>query len=378
MPSRLRAARPKLSSGRSSFGFGGTAKRPPPMTGTPLDRTIEEFADVGGKSDPESTQGSFGEAMSRLLGKPVQTKSYDLSTPGDPAEREADTIADQVMQRLHGGRGEEVDQVRTSPTSSVLPDREGGSMSSTPDSFASSLDGSRGGGEPLPTGFRRDVEGAMGRSFADVRVHSDAKAHDLSSSIQAKAFTTGSDIYFGRGQYRPESPSGQRLITHELAHVAQQRRSPGKAAIHRKIKVGGTTYKGWRIRGNSSKQLLKAWAGIKSSNYTPKTAWNNTHLNRLQLWVSREANYNVQVWMTIRDLEFSNWEEAAEALDAEVESQPKRRREKRLAKRAKRGRSWSASGGRPQTRSIRTSGAGWRSSGGSTTTSTPTARSRRG
>ena len=335
MPSRLRSQRPKLGSGSSS-GFGGTAKRRPPPSGiSSLDRQIEKLAGVENDT-PETKSESFADTMSRLVVQPVQTKSYDLSAPSDPAEREADTVAEQVMQRLGGDNEQRIGPIRTSPSATILPDRERSPRSSTPDSFASSLNSPRTGGQPLPTGFRRNVEGAMGRSFADVRVHSDRKANDLSSSIQAKAFTNGSNIYFGRGQYRPEHPSGQRLLAHELTHVAQQRGSSDKGKIHRKVTVGKTEYSGWRILGNHSKQLRKAWKNIKASNYTPTEKWGSKHLNRLQIWVSREGSYKIQVWMTVRDLVFRNWEEAAEALDAEVESQANRQREKQLAKTAKR------------------------------------------
>ncbi len=338
MPDRLRTHRPTLGSRRSPIGFAGTAKRPPPTTGAgSLDRQIEALAGESGPSlGREDTEESFGERMSQLVVKPtIQAKSYDLSTPGDPAEREADHVADQVMRRLGGETEQSVDPIRASPTAPILPDREGSSMGATPDSFASTLDSSSGGGRPLPSGLRRRVEGVMGESFAKVRVHSDPKANELSSSIQARAFTKGPNIYFGRGEYRPESPGGQRLLAHELTHVAQQAKSPDKGTIHRKLTVGGTVYKGWRIRGNSSKQVRQAWAKIKASKHTPATKWGNAHLNRLQLWVSREASYSVQVWMSMQDLEFSSWEEAAQALDAEVEAQANRQREKRLAKTAK-------------------------------------------
>ena len=43
----------------------------------------------------------------------------------------------------------------------------------------------------------------------------------MSSSIHAKAFTLGNDIYFNRGQFSPETSEGQRLVAHELTHVAQ-------------------------------------------------------------------------------------------------------------------------------------------------------------
>ena len=44
----------------------------------------------------------------------------------------------------------------------------------------------------------------------------------LSQSIQAQAFTYGSDIYFAPGRYDPGSSTGQELLAHELTHVVQQ------------------------------------------------------------------------------------------------------------------------------------------------------------
>ena len=44
----------------------------------------------------------------------------------------------------------------------------------------------------------------------------------MSSSIRARAFTTGSDIYFAQGQYNPATTSGKHLLAHELTHVVQQ------------------------------------------------------------------------------------------------------------------------------------------------------------
>ena len=62
----------------------------------------------------------------------------------------------------------------------------------------------------------------MGADFGGVRVHTDAPSDELARYLQARAFTTGSDIVFRRGQYDPSSRAGQQLIGHELAHVVQQ------------------------------------------------------------------------------------------------------------------------------------------------------------
>lgn len=63
------------------------------------------------------------------------------------------------------------------------------------------------------------MESGFGTDLADVKVHRDSEAADLSRSLNARAFTVGRDIYFGGGEYRPGSSSGDRLLAHELAHA---------------------------------------------------------------------------------------------------------------------------------------------------------------
>jgi hypothetical protein len=83
-----------------------------------------------------------------------------------------------------------------------------------------------GSGQPLGEGARAFAEDRLGHDFGDVRVHTDPEASDLAGSIDAEAFTTGSDIYFRAGRHDPESEDGRRLLTHELTHVVQQRSTP--------------------------------------------------------------------------------------------------------------------------------------------------------
>lgn len=70
----------------------------------------------------------------------------------------------------------------------------------------------RAGAAPLPAAFAR------------ARLHDNAAAEKLAEAYGARAVTIGEDIYFGRGQLRPDTPDGRQLIAHELAHVAQQSR----------------------------------------------------------------------------------------------------------------------------------------------------------
>jgi hypothetical protein len=82
--------------------------------------------------------------------------------------------------------------------------------------------GQLGSGNALDGVLRSRMESAFGQSFSGVRVHTDRTAADMSSGMNARAFTIGSDIAFASGEYRPGSLIGDALIAHELAHVVQQ------------------------------------------------------------------------------------------------------------------------------------------------------------
>lgn len=56
-------------------------------------------------------------------------------------------------------------------------------------------------------------------SLHDVRVHHPAYKP---SDIGAKAYATGSDLYFSNGAYTPGGGAGKHLLGHELTHVVQQ------------------------------------------------------------------------------------------------------------------------------------------------------------
>lgn len=79
------------------------------------------------------------------------------------------------------------------------------------------------GGQPIDTGTRRFMETRFGQDFGQVRIHTDRRAADSAAAIQARAYTSGRNIVFGAGEYRPESSEGRRLLAHELVHVVQQR-----------------------------------------------------------------------------------------------------------------------------------------------------------
>jgi Domain of unknown function (DUF4157) len=82
------------------------------------------------------------------------------------------------------------------------------------------------GGRPLEPDVRTDMEGRLGHDFGDVRVHDDAAAHSSAQSVNAHAYTVGSNVVFQRDKYDPSSDAGRTMLAHELTHVVQQRSGP--------------------------------------------------------------------------------------------------------------------------------------------------------
>ena len=174
--------------------------------------------------------------------KPTQEAPFfqaklTVNTPGDAYEQEADAVADQVMRMQEG----DAPIVQRMPLTSVgdvqrkcaaceqeeeqqaqRKETGGGDASgkAAPGIVSDVL--SSGAGRPMEGGTRQFMESRFGQDFGQVRVHTDSRAAESASAIQARAYTSGRDIVFGAGQYQPESEGGKRLLAHELAHVGQQ------------------------------------------------------------------------------------------------------------------------------------------------------------
>jgi hypothetical protein len=109
---------------------------------------------------------------------------------------------------------------------------EGGDV---PEETAQEIDRARSGGRSLDGATRESMESAFGADFGGVRVHTGAAADRLNGDLSARAFTTGSDIFFRQGEYEPGRSSGRELLAHELTHVVQQ---GGGGAVQGKLTVG--------------------------------------------------------------------------------------------------------------------------------------------
>jgi hypothetical protein len=97
-------------------------------------------------------------------------------------------------------------------------------------------------GQPLNATLGSRMGEAFGHDFSNVRVHTDAGATGLSEQMNARAFTVGSDIAFGAGEYQPGTLIGDALIAHELAHVVQQNGGAAAASLAPQSKDNGDTH----------------------------------------------------------------------------------------------------------------------------------------
>lgn len=103
-----------------------------------------------------------------------------------------------------------------------LAQRSGSGPTELDDETAATIHSQRGSGQALDETIAAKAGGVMGQDFSGVKVHTDSQSDQLNQQLGARAFTTGSDIFFREGEYNPTSSDGQRLISHELTHVVQQ------------------------------------------------------------------------------------------------------------------------------------------------------------
>jgi hypothetical protein len=105
---------------------------------------------------------------------------------------------------------------------------------SAPEDVVTALRRRRGAGSPLPAGMADSFGAELGTDLSGVRVHTGGEAKKLTKAVDAAAFTYGNDVYLGSDSV-PSGSGGQRLLAHELAHVAQHHGGMSSAGS------GGTT-----------------------------------------------------------------------------------------------------------------------------------------
>jgi len=177
---------------------------------------------VGAADDPEEGQAdrmadlALRHLNSGLGGSTVGvSRSLTVGRADDPEEGQADRMADLALRKISG-----FENANTALRKSSIDDPLGGTAVDS--SVESQIQSKLGGGSTLREREASGFSNAYGVDLSGVRVHSDSVSDDLSRSLQADAFTVGSDVFFRGGLYQPGTGAGDRLLGHELAHVAIQ------------------------------------------------------------------------------------------------------------------------------------------------------------
>jgi hypothetical protein len=131
----------------------------------------------------------------------------------NPEEEELQMKPDNIQ------RQEEEEELQMKPANIQRDDR--GAMSASPN-IEGSIQSQKGKGTSLEPVVQEKMENAFNADFSGVKIHHNQESDHLNQSIQARAFTTGQDLFFRQGAYEPSSRNGQELLAHELTHVVQQ------------------------------------------------------------------------------------------------------------------------------------------------------------
>ncbi|MEH2027375.1 eCIS core domain-containing protein [Nostoc sp.] len=152
----------------------------------------------------------------------LQMKPLEISTlqrqemPEDEEELQMKSLDNRTLQRQEVPEDEEELQMKP-----MAQRQAEAGIAAAPD-LEASINQARGGGQAIADNIREPMEQAFGADFSGVKVHTDGQSDQLNQSIQARAFTTGQDVFFRQGEYNPGSRGGQELLAHELTHVVQQ------------------------------------------------------------------------------------------------------------------------------------------------------------
>lgn len=222
---------PQSASGKKASGFF-QAKLTVNEPGDKYEREADSVANavVNSNAGSPSLQQKEISGIQRLATAPVEDK---LSTDEERMRRDKEIQTKPEVQRKCAHCEEEEKQqgavqrvedpkkeMEEEDMKSVQRKPEGGSTASAP--VSSRIEQSGGNGNALPAKTQSEMQQAFGVNLDNVTIHTDAEAAALNKAVKAQAFTHGNDIYFNSGRFNPESTEGKFLLAHELTHVIQQ------------------------------------------------------------------------------------------------------------------------------------------------------------
>ncbi|VXD24522.1 eCIS core domain-containing protein [Planktothrix paucivesiculata] len=216
-----------------------------------IQREGEEEEEVQAKSDSSAIQRE-GEEEEEVQAKADSSAIQREGEEEEEVQAKADSSA---IQR----EGEEEEEIQAKPQNKAL----GGGAVST--DIETTIQSAKSGGSPLDAGLRRKMGKAMGADFSGVKVHTDSQSDKLNRSLSSRAFATGPNLFFKRGEYNPGSRSGQELIAHELTHVVQQ----GAGRVDRPQRKETTIMSKVKAVQRKPLKVMEITTGANSNSYQP-------------------------------------------------------------------------------------------------------------
>jgi len=177
---------------------------------------------------------------------------------------------------------QEDEELMMKPMDGFIQRREAIAGGTATSDLESAIQSARGGGQSLDADLQQSMGQAMEADFSGVKVHTDSQSDQLNKSIQAKAFTTGQDVFFRQGAYEPASRGGQELIAHELTHVVQQnggavQRSPQIQDLEPQQPVVPIESSGKETPSNTVQRVFNPTAVVSNAHLRNDGVW-GTHI----------------------------------------------------------------------------------------------------
>lgn len=194
---------------------------------------MQEEEPVQAKNDEEVLQKSEEEEALQAKGDEegeIQKKSESDESDVQTKTKESSTASDSgVIQRMDDEIQKKEEEIQEKEGEEDVQ-RSSSADTGDTSNLESNLARSKGGGSPMDSSTKGQMESGFGTDFGGVRIHNDANAVQMNKELGSQAFANGNDIYFNEGKYNPNSKEGQHLLAHELTHTVQQGASTQPAA----------------------------------------------------------------------------------------------------------------------------------------------------
>lgn len=216
------------------------------------------------RTHPQSGRRAVATNQTKSVRTILQAK-LRIGGIGDKYEREADAMSHQVMQRQAPGDSTTGcskcrQTARHAVSASVQASSAGASGMAGIDAPTDVHRALSAPAKPLDQPTKTFFESRFGHDFSAVRIHTGTQAAAATDSIQARAFTVGSDVVFGNGEYSPRTSNGRHLLAHELTHVVQQTETSAQRQVQR-LPFGIQLPSGIRFLDSTEEGILRGVYG---------------------------------------------------------------------------------------------------------------------